>query len=212
MKTNILLITSDQQHWHTLGMHNPEIQTFLELTKIYPEDYMDSSFDLGSFRQNLDLNAVAQLAQKVDLAELIQIVGAMNESDLNRLLRLLRSNGKPSEAPPVNSDFYDIADVLTEEEQAVQMKVRHFMEEEVRPIINDYWLRGEFPQSILPKFAALIADVTDDEPYHFPYRRPIICGIVKMEQGRVDPSIATFFGVHWGLCMGSIRITLFCSI
>ena len=26
-KPNILLITSDQQHWHTLGLNNPEIQT-----------------------------------------------------------------------------------------------------------------------------------------------------------------------------------------
>lgn len=27
MKSNILLITSDQQHWFTLGLQNPEIQT-----------------------------------------------------------------------------------------------------------------------------------------------------------------------------------------
>jgi arylsulfatase A-like enzyme len=27
MKPNILLITSDQQHWHTLGLNNPEVQT-----------------------------------------------------------------------------------------------------------------------------------------------------------------------------------------
>ena len=26
-KLNILLITSDQQHWNTLGQFNPEIQT-----------------------------------------------------------------------------------------------------------------------------------------------------------------------------------------
>jgi hypothetical protein len=26
-RTNILLITSDQQHWNTLGINNPEIQT-----------------------------------------------------------------------------------------------------------------------------------------------------------------------------------------
>ena len=26
-KLNVLLITSDQQHWHTLGQNNPEIQT-----------------------------------------------------------------------------------------------------------------------------------------------------------------------------------------
>ena len=26
-KTNVLLITSDQQHWNTLGQYNPEIQT-----------------------------------------------------------------------------------------------------------------------------------------------------------------------------------------
>ena len=27
MARNILLITSDQQHWNTLGVHNPEIRT-----------------------------------------------------------------------------------------------------------------------------------------------------------------------------------------
>jgi glutaryl-CoA dehydrogenase len=78
------------------------------------------------------------------------------------------------------------------------------MEREIRPIIGAYWERGEFPREIIPAFAKLVAETVGAEPYQFPSPNPVLAGIVTMEVTRVDPSMATFFGVHWGLSMGSI--------
>src|SRR5258708_30147960 len=61
--------------------------------------------------------------------------------------------------PPVNGDFYKIADLLDPKERAVVKRVRDFMEAEVAPTIEDYWARDQFPHEIIPKLAALDANV-----------------------------------------------------
>jgi hypothetical protein len=43
--------------------------------------------------------------------------------------------------PHVNGDFYHISESLSEEDQALLLRVRAFMEPEVTPIINQYWAR-----------------------------------------------------------------------
>ena len=40
--------------------------------------------------------------------------------------------------PVPNSDFYQLVEVLTEEEKAIVKKVRTYMETKVQPIINKY--------------------------------------------------------------------------
>jgi glutaryl-CoA dehydrogenase len=47
--------------------------------------------------------------------------------------------------PPPEGDFYRIADILDETERAVLKRVRDFMDREVAPIIEDYWVRDQFP-------------------------------------------------------------------
>lgn len=54
--------------------------------------------------------------------------------------------------PDPGGDFYMIAKTLTEDENAIRLKVREFMEREVEPIIDEYWERDEFPFELLPKF------------------------------------------------------------
>ncbi len=78
------------------------------------------------------------------------------------------------------------------------------MEKEVKPIVNDYWLRDQFPFELIPKFKELnICGVTYDG-YGCPNLPFIMEGVLAMEMARVDASIATFFGVQSGLSMGSI--------
>src|SRR5882724_1997724 len=79
--------------------------------------------------------------------------------------------------PPPNSDFYQLAETLLPEELAVVKRVRAFMESKVAPIATKYW--------------------ADDA---------LLFGLVAMEMSRIDTSIATFFGVHNGLAMGSIYL------
>jgi glutaryl-CoA dehydrogenase len=96
-------------------------------------------------------------------------------------------------------DFYDYQSLLTGDERAILLRTREFMESEVAPIANKAWAAAEFPHQLVPGFAAL--DVAG-----LAYRgaRSLLTGFVALEMNRVDPSMATFFGVHTGLAMGSI--------
>ena len=59
------------------------------------------------------------------------------------------------ETPPITSDFYDLEALLPEEDRAVLHRVREFMDEQVQPIINEYWTRAEFPKQLIPEIAKL---------------------------------------------------------
>ena len=61
----------------------------------------------------------------------------------------------PKQLPAPNSDFYQLADVLTAEEKAIVKKVRTYMETKVQPIINKYWSDDAFPFELLPSFKEL---------------------------------------------------------
>jgi len=61
----------------------------------------------------------------------------------------------PVKLPEADGDFYMLSRTLSPEDNALRLKVRAFMEQEVQPIINGYWERDEFPFELLPKFAAL---------------------------------------------------------
>ena len=45
-----------------------------------------------------------------------------------------------------------------------------------------------------------------DQEYVYPPKNPVPFRLMKLELGRVDPSMASFFAVHWGLAMGSISM------
>jgi glutaryl-CoA dehydrogenase len=108
------------------------------------------------------------------------------------------------DVPPVDGDYYGIRKVLTDEQEAYCTFVRTFMEEHVRPIINDYWNRHEFPMEVVPKFGAHAEQFFGERGFGSRERSPVASGMAGMEMSRVDPSITTFFGVHTGLAMTSI--------
>jgi glutaryl-CoA dehydrogenase len=104
------------------------------------------------------------------------------------------------------SDFLGFELLLEEEDRELLSSVRAFMTREVEPVINEYWTRAEFPHDLLPGIAKLgIAGLAFDGP-GCPARGALVDGLVAMELGRVDPSMATFMGVHGGLAMGSIDL------
>src|SRR5919205_1110117 len=101
-------------------------------------------------------------------------------------------------------DFYLFDELLTDEERSVRARVRTFCDEEVIPIINPYWERGEFPFELIPKLATLNIGGGTIQGYGCPGLSSVAAGIVGMELARGDGSIDTFFGVTSGLAMGSI--------
>lgn len=158
--------------------------------------------------KTLDLQALGRLSEKVDLSKVMDTVSKMDDVKLAGLMKMLESSAghKHKELPAIDGDFYDLSHALTEEDRALQLKVRAFMEQEIQPIVNDYWLRAEFPFEIIEKFAELNICGVTYEGYGCPNRSFLMEGIIAMELARVDTSISTFFGVQSGLAMGSIYL------
>lgn len=107
---------------------------------------------------------------------------------------------------PLASDFYGFETLLTAREQDALMRLRSWMETSVRPVINEYWERAEFPHDLIRPFLE-----TDVARYPFAETRPfensaVFRGLASMEMARVDASMATFVGVQEGLSMGSISV------
>ena len=112
----------------------------------------------------------------------------------------------PKQLPTPNSDFYHFADTLSADERAILQKVRTFMESKVQPIINKYWVEDAFPFEVLPAFKELNIGGLGYEGYGCAGGSQLLVGLVGIEMARVDVSIATFFGVHSHLAMGSIAL------
>lgn len=108
--------------------------------------------------------------------------------------------------PAPSADFFDVEGQLSEADRAFLADVRAFMHEQVQPIITAHWSRASFPFEILPAFAALGTSGLAYPGYGCGGRGALLDGMVAMEIARVDPSIATFNGVHGGLAMGSIHL------
>jgi glutaryl-CoA dehydrogenase len=107
---------------------------------------------------------------------------------------------------PADADFYALELLLDDQDRALLQRVRGFMEKEVQPIINHYWTRAKFPHELLPGLAELHIAGLPYAGHGCPGRGRLLDGMVAMELARTDPSIATFFGVHGGLAMGSIYL------
>ncbi len=156
--------------------------------------------------KQIDFDQLNKLSEKVDLSKALEGFSRLDDSQLSGLMKMLHSNKGNRELPTINGDFYEVHLRLTEEERAIQLKVRSFMETEIKPIVNNYWLNDEFPFEILPKFAELNLCGVTYEGYGCPNLSFLMEGIIAMEMARIDSSIATFFGVQSGLVMGSIYL------
>lgn len=105
-----------------------------------------------------------------------------------------------------STDFFLLEESLTPEQRAIALRVRAFANDEVLPIINDYWDRAAFPFELVPKIASLGIVGTTIEGYGCPGMDRLSSALVSLEMSRVDGSINTFLSVQSGLTMGSIAL------
>ena len=154
------------------------------------------------------MDQLAKINQQIDLSEAMKSLGQLDERQLKGLMKMLKTKRKKgqSDLPPIDGDFYNLDLKLTEEQRKLQMDVRNFMEDEVRPLVNDHWNRAKFPHEIIEKFKKLNITGVPYEGYGCPNLPFLMEGIIAQEIARVDVSISTFFGVHSGLAMGSIYL------
>lgn len=163
----------------------------------------------GTFNllRSIDFDQLAKLSQKVDLQKVMAGFAKLDDTQLKALMKMMDGGErKKRELPAINGDFYELHLRLNDEDRALQLRVREFMETEIKPIVNNYWLHDEFPFEVIPKFAELGLCGVTYKGYGCPGKSFLMEGIIAMEMGRVDASIATFFGVQSGLAMGSIYL------
>jgi glutaryl-CoA dehydrogenase len=157
--------------------------------------------------KSVDFQKLDALSKKVDLPKMVETISSLDEKQLQGMMKMMGGNSRKKELPPIEGDFYQLGEeALNEEDRALQLKVRAFLEKEVKPIVNDYWLKAEFPHEIIPRIAELNVCGLTYKGYGCAGKSNLMEGILAMELARVDTSMSTFFGVQSGLAMGSIYL------
>ncbi|WP_345310708.1 acyl-CoA dehydrogenase family protein [Kocuria gwangalliensis] len=100
-------------------------------------------------------------------------------------------------------DPYGIADRLTEAERAPILRLRTVLENEITPLVAEYWEKGEFPYQIAPSLYGLNL-MTPDEIEGAP--RSLYHGFRIFELARTDASMATFYTAQAGLFRTTCRV------
>ncbi len=96
------------------------------------------------------------------------------------------------------TDYFLVREQFTDEQWEHFLRTRRFVDEEVLPVINDYWERAEFPWPLARRLGEL--ELLDEG------MSPLALGLVHMELNRGDGSLGTFFGVQTGLAMKAIEM------
>ncbi len=130
------------------------------------------------------MKRIAALAREIDVVKLVGILAELQPADLAHLASQVRAkHAARKPLPEAHGDFYELGQLLPPDELAVKLRVREAMAREVAPIVNDYWLRGEFPHQVVPTLAALdIAGLTF-KGYGFPARS--MCARRARRRGRL---------------------------
>jgi len=109
-------------------------------------------------------------------------------------------------AQPLAPDFGDAFHDATDADREHQLRVRAFVQDEVLPVIDDYWERAEFPIELARRMGQL--DLLRDGVAvpGFPDTSHLGAGLAAMEMSRGDGSVATISGVQGGLALRSIMM------
>jgi glutaryl-CoA dehydrogenase len=102
------------------------------------------------------------------------------------------------------TDYFFVRDTFNDEQWERFLATRRFVDEEVLPVINDYWEAAELPWPLMRRLPELGVVGEDIEGYGCPAMSPLARGLVHMELNRGDGSLGTFLGVQGGLAMKAI--------
>ncbi|MDQ0770949.1 glutaryl-CoA dehydrogenase [Pseudarthrobacter defluvii] len=108
------------------------------------------------------------------------------------------------------ADWYDAESLLTPEERQVLSRLRSFLDSEARPLLAEYWERGEFPEQLARPLIDLDlmepAELTGAAGAERSPARGIYQGFRIFELARTDASLATWYTAQAGLFRTAIRV------
>jgi len=99
-------------------------------------------------------------------------------------------------------DFFNIDELISEEDRMVRDTARKFVEKDVLPIIAEYWEGGKFPMHLIPQLAEMgfLGSFIPQE-YGGPGSSYTMYGLICQELERGDSGIRSFASVQGSLVM-----------
>ncbi len=99
-------------------------------------------------------------------------------------------------------DYYNLEELLTDEEKLVRDSIRDFVSTEVIPVIEKHYREGTFPKHLIPKMAELgVLGITLPEKYGCSEMNNVVYGLVMQELERGDSGLRSFVSVQNSLVM-----------
>ena len=102
-------------------------------------------------------------------------------------------------------DYYQLDDLLSEEERMVRDMTREFVSDNVMPVIDEAYERAEFPRQLVPQIAELgMLGANLPSEYGCAGLGPIAYGLICQELERGDSGLRSFVSVQGSLAMWPI--------
>ena len=99
-------------------------------------------------------------------------------------------------------DYFNINNLLSDEEKLVQESIREFVDSEIIPIIEESYQDAKFPFEIVPKLAELgVFGMALPEKYGCAGMNNLAYGLVNQELERGDSGLRSFLSVQSSLVM-----------
>ena len=98
-------------------------------------------------------------------------------------------------------DFYNVDELLSEEERMIRDTVRDFVSAEVLPVIEKHNRAATFPTNLIPKMAELGMLGANIQGYGCAGLSNTAYGIIMQELERGDSGLRSFVSVQGALCM-----------
>ena len=102
-------------------------------------------------------------------------------------------------------DFYNIDELLTEEERLTRDSVREFADDKIMPLIATHYREGTFPTELIKPMAELgLLGANLPEKYGCAGSSDTVYGLICQELERIDSGIRSFVSVQGSLVMWRI--------
>jgi len=98
-------------------------------------------------------------------------------------------------------DFLDLDSLLSDEDKLVRDTVRSFVEEKVKPIIEECHREARFPRELVPEMGKLDLFGADFSDYGLPGLKSVAYGLIMQELERGDSGIRSCVSVQSALVM-----------
>ncbi|KAF0242803.1 MAG: glutaryl-CoA [Planctomycetota bacterium] len=107
-------------------------------------------------------------------------------------------------APFTGIDFYQLDELLTEEERAVRDTVRDWVSRRFMPVIEQHNRAGTFPDHLIPEMAEMGLLGAPIQGYDCAGMNATAYGLILQELERGDSGLRSFASVQTSLCMWPI--------